>query len=301
MTKNITIKVPATTANMGPGFDCLGMALDIWNSIEIKVGTPNFAIHGQGHKQLPSGKNNLIYKSLTFPFNHCGQEVPEMSINCYNEIPLSKGLGSSSAAIVAGLLAGNELCQNPLEKKQLLEIATELDGHPDNVSAALLGGCQIVIQNQNQLVTSGLQVPTNLGAVIFIPNSSNPTRKARAILPRNISREDAVYNIGRMGLLTKALATNDFKQLWLGTQDTLHQPAREKMFPHMKNIFKAAMDAGALGVFLSGAGSSILALTKDRETTVGYEMSDAAARFGVDGTIKITHPTNLGAHIEGNT
>ena len=104
-----------------------------------------------------------------------------------------------------------------------------------------------------------------------------------------------------MGLLTKALVTNDFSQLWLGTQDSLHQPAREKMLPHMKNIFKAAIDAGALGVFLSGAGSSILALTKGRETTVGYEMSDAAVRFGVDGTINITRPTNLGAHIEGNT
>ena len=300
MIKQVTVKVPATTANLGPGFDCLGMALDVWNSISVEVDSSSFDIlvEGEGADSLAKDESNLVYRSFRLPFDEVGKTVPMVRISCHNEIPLGRGLGSSSAAAVGGLIAGNEVCGNPLSQERLLELAAEIEGHPDNAAPALLGGCQIVVREGDRLVTASVPVPEDLMAVIFVPDVPMPTDQARSLLSTEVDRQDAIYNIGRVALLVRAFATGDLAHLAVATDDRLHQPARQAIFRPMKNIFRAALEAGALGVFLSGAGSSVLALTRGREYTVGYEMADIALKSGIEGSLKFTRPTSSGAYVE---
>ena len=297
MGKRVTVRVPATTANMGPGFDCLGMALDMWNVISVEVGATGFSISGEGEDTLPRDEGNLVYRSFRLPFEESGAPVPAAGIRCTNRIPLGRGLGSSSAAAVGGLVAGNEVCGRPLSDTGLLELASKIEGHPDNAAPALLGGCQIVVREGDGLLTSRVPVPDHLRAVVFIPDVPMSTQHARGLLSADVDRRDAVYNMGRVALLVKALSTGDLDSLAVATGDRLHQPARQAAFPAMKSIFRAALGAGARGVFLSGAGSSVLALTLDREFTIGYEMADAASKCGIEGTIRVTKPTGCGAHV----
>ena len=301
MSDRVTVTAPATTANMGPGFDCLAMALDIWSTIDVEVGSSGFEVLGVGVESLPHGSSSLVKRGFRLPFREAGRPVPEVRITYRNKIPVSRGLGSSSAAVVGGLLAGNEISGAYLDNESLLKLAFEQEGHPDNAAAALLGGCQIVAQDEQRLITASVPVPNELSAVLFIPDVAMPTNEARALLSGTVSRQDAVYNMSRVGLLVRALATGDFKHLAVATADRLHQPARQSVFPAMKNIFRAALSAGALGVFLSGAGSSVLALTRGKEVTIGYEMADAAAKSDVSGDIKITRPTSKGAHLVPNS
>ena len=297
MQKSVTVKVPATTANMGPGFDCLGMALDIWNSIRVELGPAHMEIEGEGADSLPRDEGNLVFRSFSRLFNEIGRPVPAVNMACRNEVPLGRGLGSSSAAVVGGLMAANHICGDELSPEGILELAVKIEGHPDNVTAAMLGGCTIVVNGDCGLVTADVPFPDDISAVLFVPDMPMPTEEARELLGSEVSREDAVYNIGRTALLVRALSTGDLSQLAVATQDRLHQPARQSIFFPMKNIFRAALAAGALGVFLSGAGSTVLAFARDREFTIGYEMADAASKSGVEGVIKVTKPSHLGAHV----
>lgn len=271
--------------------------MDVWNTVTVEAGGGGFVIHGEGREELPAGPANLVYRAFLLPFLKTGGVAPEVGVACHNAVPLARGLGSSSAAIVAGLMAGNELCDQPISRQGLVELAAETEGHPDNVAPALLGGCQIVVADGPRVVTASVPIPPDLNTVLFIPDTPMPTDEARSILPDTVPREDAVYNMGRVALLVRALATGDFTDLALATQDRLHQPARQGIFPAMKTIFRSALAAGALGVFLSGAGSTVLALTRGREMTVGYEMAEAASKSGVGGEFRVTRPTEQGAQV----
>ena len=275
----------------------MGMALDIWNSIDVEPGPEVVEVVGEGADRLPGNRRNLVHRSFRLPFTESGQQVPQVSITSRNEVPLARGLGSSSAAAVGGLLAGNEMAGRPMSSERLLDLAAETEGHPDNAAPALLGGCQIVVRDKGSLLTSRVPLPQDLKTVLFIPDMRMPTRQARDLLPSSVPRQAAVYNIGRVALLVKALATGEMSDLAVATDDMLHQRQRQTIFPAMKNIIRAALDAGALGAFLSGAGPTVLALTRGREMTVGYEMSDAAEKSGVSGTVKVTNPTENGAHV----
>ncbi len=297
MPHTVTVRAPATTANMGPGFDCLAMALDIWNTVRVDLDGDGIVVNGEGKEELPTDQTNLVYRSFAMPFEKTGRPVPRAGIVCDNRIPLARGLGSSAAAAVTGLLAGNELCGRPLDRTQILELAAEVEGHPDNVSAALFGGCQIVVQDGQGLTTSAVPIAQGLRAVVFVPDDPMPTDEVRSVLADQIERRDAVYNMGRVALLVAALVTGDLTHLGTATQDRLHQPARQAIYPAMKNIFRAALSAGALGVFLSGAGSSVLALAQGRETTIGYEMAEAASKSGVCGSFIVTEMTTTSAHV----
>lgn len=299
MVTHVSVKVPATSANLGPGFDCLSMALNIWNTVHVEIGSPEFDISGEGSKTLEAGKGNLIYKSFCLPFQESGQNVPEIRMFCENAVPIGKGLGSSTAAIIGGLIAGNEISGRPLSQDAILELSDKMEGHVDNAAAAIWGGCQIVIKENSRFLTSKIQVDEEMSAVLFIPDLNIPTKQSRSLLPTQIGIEDAVYNIGRASLLIKSFATGDFAHMSAATGDKIHQPSRQKIFPAMQAIFKAAMHADALGVFLSGAGSSVLALAKGKEISIGYEMAEAASKSGVEGMVKITRPTNLGAQVLG--
>ena len=296
--RNVAVRVPATSANLGPGFDCLGMALDWWNEVHMAVApSPEVRVLGEGVDSLGRGEDNLVYKAARMAFAEADEEPTALSIWCENRIPLARGLGSSAAAIVAGLVAASALCLKPLSQECLLQLAVNLEGHADNVAPALLGGCRVVVRDNGDITASLLPLPLELKAVIFVPDMPMPTSEARAVLPTEVTREDAVFNLSRVALLVNALATDRLGDIMIATQDRLHQPAREKIFPAMKYIFRAARAAGALGVFLSGGGSSVLALADSRFMTIGYEMADAADKIGVSGTVRIASPTSMGAHV----
>ena len=298
MIDDIVVKVPATSANMGPGFDSLGIALDVWNEVRISKGPFSINIDGIGEEELPKDSSNLVYKSFCKVFEEIDEIVPEVKLSCTNRIPLTRGMGSSSAALIGGLMSGNAMAGSPLSTSEILNIGAKIEKHPDNVAPALLGGVQIGIYDQEKLITANVPFPEDLKVVLYVPNQVMPTDQARNILAPKVAREDAVYNIGRSALLVQSLVTGDLQNLKYATQDMLHQPQRQKQFFPMKNIIKAAMEAGAFGAFLSGAGSSILAFTKGREYTIGYEMADAAMKSGLDGDIIFTSPTSKGAYLE---
>ena len=300
----IRVKAPATTANLGPGYDCLGMALDVWNTLEVESipgGDPVVQITGEGAGELSTGRDNLVYAAMEFLFRDAGEDMPVLRIKCDNKIPLARGMGSSAAAIAGGLVAANSLCSQQYTVNDLLEMAATIEGHPDNVAAAVFGGMRLVIMNQtiegSQLYTVPVNVPPDLHAVTFVPQVRISTEDARGVLPEKVPVVDAIHNIGRVGLLVAAMTTNHPEYLTVATQDRLHQPYRQPLFPAMKVIFQAALDAGAMGVFLSGSGSTVLALTKGREMTVAYEMAEAARQANVEGNVNVTQPTLRGAHL----
>ena len=300
----IRVKSPATTANMGPGYDCLGMALDVWNTLEVDVldgGEPVVEITGEGSDELSSGRENLVHRAMEFLFDDADQKMPIVRIRCDNAIPLSRGMGSSAAAIAGGLVAANAICSQEYTSKDILEMAATIEGHPDNVAAAVMGGMQLVISDKTdqgqRLHTIPVNVPSDLHAVIFVPDDRISTEDARGVLPETVPMADAVHNMGRVGLLVASMTTNHPEFLTIATQDRLHQPYRQPLFTPMKVIFKAALDAGALGVFLSGSGSTVLSLTKGREMTVAYEMAEAARQAGTEGKVSVTQPTVRGAYL----
>ncbi len=302
--KPIEVLAPATTANLGPGFDCLGMALDLWNRLEVMpaIGDGDgqvVDVVGEGAGELATDASNLTYSAMRFLYDEAGLEMPDVRLRCHNSIPLSRGMGSSAAAIAGGLVAANTLCGEPYNSNELLEMAATIEGHPDNVAAAVKGGLQLVVSDGPQLYTAPIPVPEEIQAVLFIPDTRIATADARAVLPQQVTVADAVFNMGRVALLVAAMSLDRPEYLDVATQDRLHQPYRQPLFPAIKLIFAAARDAGALGVFLSGSGSCVLALTRGREMTVAYEMFEAARLTGVPGRLEITRPTTRGAHLAG--
>jgi homoserine kinase len=300
------VAAPATTANLGPGYDCLGLALDLWNTVEVDVlpwgSSPVVEVTGEGAGELEEGTGNLVYRAMEFLFAEADAEMPPVGLRCRNEIPLARGLGSSAAAIAGGLAAANHLCDSRFPAADLLEMAATIEGHPDNVAAAVMGGLQLVVTSvpetgESTLYTVPVSVPAEIHAVLFIPDIRIATADARAVLPQQLSVGDAVHNMARVALLVTGMATNHPEYLAVATKDRLHQPYRQPLFPAMKLLMKAALDAGALGSFLSGSGSTVLALAQGREMTVAYEMAEAARQASVEGTVKVTQPTVLGAHL----
>jgi homoserine kinase len=299
----ILVKAPSTTANMGPGFDCLGMALDLWNEITV-IPLDNTAegalveVTGEGSGELAADENNLVYKSMEFLFKEASLEIPSFKLLCNNQIPLKRGLGSSAAAIAGGLVAANAMCDDVFSKQELLEMAATIEGHPDNVAAAVLGGLQLVVSDGPQIYTASIPVPDNIQAVIFVPEFTIATDDARRVLPDSVSRQDAIFNMGRLALLISGMGSNHPEYLSVATEDKIHQPYRQSLFPAMKLIFNAARAASALGVFLSGSGPTILALANEREMTIAYEMFDAARQADIEGKVDIVGTAVSGAYIE---
>ena len=224
----VRVKAPATTANLGPGYDCLGLALDVWNTIEVEVpdgGDSVVEVTGEGAGELATGRDNLVYRSMEFLFKDAGQEMPPLRIKCENAIPLARGMGSSAAAIAGGLVAANAMCSEDYTTNDLLEMAATIEGHPDNVAAAVMGGMQLVIMDETEddrrLYTVPVNVPPELHAVVFVPDVRISTEDARAVLPETVSVADAVHNMGRVGLLVVGMATNHPEYLAIATQDRL--------------------------------------------------------------------------------
>jgi homoserine kinase len=290
--------VPATSANLGPGFDTLGMALEIVNHIHVEPASRwELQLTGEGVQHLPTGDRNLVVRSINTAATRWGLHLPPARLICDNVIPLSRGLGSSSAAIVAGLLVADRLGGCERSRDEILHLASELEGHPDNVTPALLGGVQACALSGGQVVHARVPIPRAPAIALFVPNAPMPTREARRVIPRRVELHDAVYNISRACLLVAALASGDFGALRTATQDMLHQPPRMRLFPAIPVLFHAALEAGALGAYLSGAGSTIVALVAEDPWPVANAMAAAAERDGVPGRPLVSAIRETGATI----
>ena len=281
--------------------------MDIWNRLDVylepdapgdegtKAGSVDIA--GEGAGELSVQRDNLVYQAMEFLFKEAGEEIPPLRLECHNEIPLKRGLGSSAAAIAGGLVAANAIASTTFSSSDLLEMAVTIEGHPDNVAAAVLGGLQLVVAEDDHIWTAPISIPPEIHGVLFVPDLRIATSDAREVLPQSVTRAEAVYNMSRASLLVAGMATNHPEYLLEATKDSLHQPFRQQLFPAMKLLFQAARDAGALGVFLSGSGSTVMALTQGREMTVAYEMAEAAKQAGVNGQLRVTQPSLRGAHL----
>ncbi|MGN8772232.1 homoserine kinase [Paenibacillus barengoltzii] len=264
--EGVRVKVPASTANLGPGFDTLGMALNLYAWIEMKPATSTvITLHGGNLEGLPTDKSNLVYQVAQSVFAEAGVALPELEISMKSDIPLTRGLGSSASAIVGALFAANLLIGEPLSKAKLFDMATALEKHPDNVGASLYGGIITAVWDGAHADVLRIEPPADLEVLVAIPDFQLSTSKAREALPKQISLQDAVYNVSRTSLLTAALAAGRLDLIPAAMRDRLHQPYRAALVPGMARILEEATAHGALGAALSGAGPTLLCLTDCRQ------------------------------------
>ncbi len=294
------VRAPATTANLGPGFDCLGLALDLWNEARFALEGEGVAVTvaGEGAGCLPADESNLVARAALRVYAEIGEPPPRgLRIECSVRVPLSSGLGSSSSAIVAGLLGGNELLGRPLGRDQLLELAAGLEGHPDNVAAALFGGLTIVVQKSERLLTKKILVP-EVHVALAVPELPFSTDAARAGLPTEVTMRDAVFNMGRIPLVVEALRTGDFELLGEVMDDRLHQANRLRLIPGGRTAWEAAQRSGAAAVAISGSGPSLIAFVSlaAEAGVVARAMAEAFAAEGVPA-----RPLGLAASSAGAT
>lgn len=258
--KSVKVLVPATTANLGPGFDCLALALDLWNEATFEPAKNGYKvlIDGEGKDELPMDEKNLIIKSALAVFQKIGKMPAGLKITCLNRIPLSSGLGSSAAAIMMGLLGANEMMGKPLRNEDLLKLASEREGHADNAAAVLYGGLVVVLVDAGTVIYRKFDLP-EMEVVVAIPKLELPTHTARKALPSSVDFKDAVFNSSRTPLVVEALRTGDLQLLGQVMQDRLHQPYRLPLIPGAELALAAAVKQGAAAAALSGAGPSVIA------------------------------------------
>lgn len=281
----IRLRAPGSTSNLGPGFDTLGLALTLYNRMTIRPAShagADIAITGEGAGVLPGDETNLFYRAASAAASKAGRALPGLDVEMRNEVPLARGLGSSATAIVAGLVSANHLLGRPLSEPELLGLATEIEGHPDNVSACLKGGLTICSTSGQRTDCLRMVPPVELRCVVAIPQFELETRAARAALPKQVAHREAVANVSRACLLTAALAIGDVEMLGKATQDRLHEPYRAPFIPGFEAVLSAARDAGAAGTCLSGAGPSLLAFATDRADHVRQAMVETWHREGVE-------------------
>ena len=271
----VSVKVPATSANIGPGFDTMGVAFPLYNTITIEEtvmpgsGVLIELVSDFDYKDkalletIPVDENNIIYKAVELLYNYIGQTPAELKITVDSKIPMTRGLGSSSSVIVGALLAANELLGKPADEVALLSIATEIEGHPDNVAPAILGGMLYAsVQDDGSVIYRKLPWPQEWKITACVPDFELSTEIARSVLPKEVPMQDAIFNAKRLALLINAVNTKDEKLMKIALKDRLHQPYREKLVPGMHEIMEAFKhEDGVLGCVLSGAGPSMLVIS----------------------------------------
>ncbi len=267
----IEIKVPATSANLGSGFDALGLALTLYNTVYMEE-WEGMDIASLDDVAVPADENNLIYLTARRLYEICGKPFKGLRIRQRNDIPMARGLGSSSACLVGGLLGANALLGEPLRTEDLLNLAAALEGHPDNVAPAILGGLVTCAMEEGKVYSVSVPVAGNVHFAALIPETPLPTSHARSVLPESVSRADAVYNLSRAALMTSSLFSGCLENLRVATGDRLHQPYRMGLIKGSDAAFRIVRELGAYGVYISGAGSTIMAI-------IDKENADFAARI----------------------
>ena len=298
--RTVKVTVPATSANVGAGFDSLGLALSLYNEFTFAA-ADRVRITPLDGSRIPLGPNNLVYRSARAVYDQLGLPLKGLAITQTNAIPMARGLGSSSACIVAGILGANALLGDKLTAQQMLTLATAIEGHPDNVAPALLGGFVTSVYDEGQVYTVKKDIDPDLAFAAFIPDFRLLTAKARAVLPQMISHKDAVYNLSRAALATAAFCEGSYSLLRVATKDALHQQYRLPLIEGGDEVFDLAQDLGAAGVYISGAGPTIMAVVHKDDADF-FDRADAALRTGSD---KLRHFTlrrlladNVGAVVE---
>jgi len=283
----VHVSVPATSANLGPGFDTLGLALTLYNEVGASEAEGvSVAIEGEGATRLPRSADNVVARGVKLAYEAAGRRFTGCALECTNRVPAARGLGSSAAAWVGGLVAGNALLGSPLTKDALLALAARAEGHPDNVAAALFGGLTVSSASGPTVTAVSLPVPAGLRWVALIPEVTSATAQARAVLPASVPYHDAVFNVQRVALLLASLWAGRPAALAAALEDRLHEPYRLRLFPWMPEVVRAARAAGALGCVLSGAGPSLLAVVAGDDTPVAAAMEAALRRAGMAGAAR---------------
>lgn len=308
----VSVKVPATSANLGPGFDCLGIALPIYNTVtidetvlpgtgvEINILSQDENFDDLIIDHIPTDENSIVYKAVELLYNSIGQTPSELKINIQTQIPVTRGLGSSAAVIVGALIAANHLLGEPADESAILSIATEIEGHPDNVTPAVVGGLVLSsMEDDGSILYRKIDWPEDWAITVCIPDVELATEISRSVLPENVPMQDAVFNTKRMGMLIQAIHTQDEELMKAALTDKLHQPYRAKLVPWMDEINQSIKhDDDIFGCVLSGAGSTVLVISKQNATDrVRNKISEVMTNLNVKAEIKTLKVENDGATI----
>ncbi len=276
------IQIPATSANLGAGFDALGLALNYYNYVEMEESDRVDIVSADG-ADIPCDENNLIYVSAKDLFAVCGRKLSGLRLRQTNNIPMARGLGSSSACIIAGLVGANRLLGDPLTKDDLVDLSAQIEGHPDNTAPALLGGIVTAVFDGRKVHWVKQEVFTKLKFVAIIPDFELKTDKARACLPTEISHKDAVFNLSRAALFSASLLTGKFENLRTAVHDKLHQPYRMELIPNCREVFDIAYTHGAYASYISGAGPTVMAIVDEQNTYFAGKMKFSLDNAGLGG------------------
>ena len=299
MEAEVSVRVPASSANLGPGFDCLALTLDLWNEATFYPAESGITVEveGEGKGLLPQDRSNLVIRAAAAVYEHFHRQMPGLRVRCSNRIPMGSGLGSSAATSIMGLLGANALTGGQLNRNEILEMAIQLEGHPDNAAAALYGGL-VVIADQDECpwLVRRFDLPV-LQAVLILPEIDLPTRAARAVLPKKVVLNDAVFNIGRAVLVMEALRAGDFQLLGEVMDDRLHQPYRLPLIPGAAGAIAVARQMGAAAA-ISGAGPSVIAFTREDPVSTGNAMVAEFHQAGTRARSFVLQTTNQGAQVK---
>lgn len=269
----IRIQVPATSANLGSGFDSLGIALTLYNQVWMEE-SDTLEISCKDNVVVPTDETNLIFWAAKRLYERCGHKLPGMKIVQLNNIPMARGLGSSSACIVAGILGANRMLGSPMGRQDLINLAAEIEGHPDNTTPAIEGGLAASAIEAGRVYSVSVPVSDKIRFVLFIPPFELKTEKARSVLPAEYSRSDAVYNLSRSALMAASLFSGRLENLRVAVQDRIHQPYRAGLIEHLDDVFRLSYELGSLGTYISGAGPTIISM-------VSYGEAESFSRYAV--------------------
>lgn len=278
------IRIPATSANMGPGFDCLGIAVNLYNNYSIEEIERGLVI--EGCEKEYANEENLVYKAMKKTFeiiSYCPKGI-KITMNC--SIPISRGLGSSAACILGGVIGASKISGADLNKSEILKIATSMEGHPDNIAPALLGGMVVSILDDDNVYYDEINIANNLKFAAIIPEFKLSTSEARSVLPKEIPFKHGTFNVGRVSMLLSALISGNSKLISIGCQDKLHEDYRSKLIENYDDIVKKSKELNSLGVFLSGAGPTIMTILDTSDNDFKYKMDNFLKQLSKKWTIK---------------
>lgn len=292
----IKVRVPATSANIGPGFDCLGMALNLYNSFSFEEIEEGLEI--QGCESEFATEENLIYTSMKKTFHRIGYRPKGIKIVIENDIPISRGLGSSASCIIAGIIGANELAGGVLRKNEIVELSTEIEGHPDNVVPAFIGGMTVAVMDEDKVHYNKIPMTKELKLCALIPEFRLSTQAARGVLPKSVPHRDGVFNVGRVALLISSLVNGNLEALGVACQDKLHQDYRGQLIDGYGDIIKKCRELGCFTAFLSGAGPTIMTVVKDDDDTFIYSMENFLKNIKGNWSVKPLKIDSQGVVIE---
>jgi homoserine kinase len=298
------VRVPGSTSNLGPGFDCFGLALKLYLTVRataVPDSPEPCRVTTTGAKEneaLPRNSVNLIYRAMSVAARREQLSIPSIELHVHNEIPLASGLGSSGAAIVAGLKLAGLIAGRDIPDQLIQNYATEFEGHPDNVAAALFGGFLVSsVRGDARVVSAKFEWPSHIRVVVVSPHTQLATHVARAALPRTVTRADAVHNLQRTALFTAAIAQQRYELLWEAMRDRLHQPQRESLVPGLAEALALPQMPGLLGVALSGAGPSIIAFVDGNEREIGAQIESCFRAHQIESTVRTLDVDNVGCRV----